>query len=81
MIYILLHIDLHYKFYIYRHPESKKRPSFNEIMLLLLKDDSTLLLIPDEDRLTHSDAGQLGASLEAGDKLYTDLQSMYIDEQ
>ncbi|XP_019855452.1 PREDICTED: uncharacterized protein LOC100635491 [Amphimedon queenslandica] len=60
------------------HPESKKRPSFNEIMLLLLKDDSTLLLIPDEDRLAHSEAGQLGAPLEAGDKLYTDLQSMYI---
>ena len=66
--------------YSYRHPESKKRPAFNDIMLLLLKDDSTLLLIPDEDRLTHSDAGQLGAPLEAGDKLYTDLQSMYIDD-
>ncbi|XP_019855444.1 PREDICTED: uncharacterized protein LOC109584225 [Amphimedon queenslandica] len=63
------------------HPESKKRPSFNEIMLLLLKDDSTLLLIPDEDRLTHSEAGQLGGPLEAGDKLYTDLQSMYIDDE
>ena len=61
-----------------RHPESKKRPSFNEIMLLLLKDDQTLLLIPEDDLLTHSQAGQLGAGLDAGEKLYGDLQSLYV---
>ena len=63
---------------ICRHPESKKRPSFNEIMLLLLKEDQTLLLIPEDDLLTHSQAGQLGAGLDAGEKLYTDLQSLYV---
>ena len=36
--------------------------------------------IPEEDLSTHPEAGTLGADLEAGHKMYIDLQSLYLTE-
>lgn len=44
-------------------------------MLLLLKDDQ--MEIPLEDLSTHPQAGALGATLEAGERMYIDLQNFY----
>ena len=46
-------------------------------MLILLQNDQSLLDIPEEDRSSHPQAGVLGASLEAGENMYQDLQSTY----
>ena len=61
-----------------RHPDPKKRPGFNDIMLVLLQNDQSLLNIPEEDLSSHPQAGVLGASLEAGENVYKTLQNMYI---
>ena len=60
-----------------RHPDPKKRPGFNDIMLTLLQNDQCLLDIPEEDRSSHPQAGILGASLEAGENMHRTLQNMY----
>ena len=60
-----------------RHPDPKKRPGFNDIMLVLLRNDQSLLEIPEEDCSSHPQAGVLGASLETGENMYKTLQNMY----
>ena len=47
-------------------------------MLLLQEHDQRLLEIPDKDKSTHPQAGILGANLEAGQRMYTDLQNTYM---
>ena len=61
-----------------RHPHHSKRPSFEEALQLLLDNEQTVLLIPSEDAATHDDAACLGAELQAGHRMYTDLQALYI---
>ena len=54
------------------------RPSFRELFLALTGDKSQVLLIPQADGETHPLAGVLGSPLEAGKKLYKELQNKYI---
>ena len=60
-----------------RHPIPRERPNFHDIMLVLLQEDKSIYDIPDEDLSTHSDAGTLGADLQAGEKMYEKLQRTY----
>ena len=62
-----------------RNPNTKERPTFNDIMLLLLQNDKTLLAIPEDALSTHPQAGVLGATLKAGEQMYMDIQSKYMD--
>ena len=73
---ILLHCVL---FSHLRHPEANKRPSFREVVQALLEHEDSLLHIPPEALSSHSQAGMLGAPLEAGMLMYTDTQEMYRD--
>ena len=63
--------------FCFRNPEPRERPDFNDIMLLLLQPDKSILVIPEKDLGTHPQAGVLGAPLEAGEGMYTDLQKSY----
>ena len=47
---------------------------------MLSHSDSQLLSWSEKDKDVHPEASCLGASLEAGDELYTDLQDYYLDE-
>ncbi len=48
-------------------------------MLTLTGTKEAVLSIPEEDSSTHPLAGVLGAPLEAGENVYTQLQNRYID--
>ena len=48
-------------------------------MLLLLQNDKTLLAIPEDALSTHPQAGVLGATLKAGEQMYMNIQSKYMD--
>ena len=48
-------------------------------MLQLLQNDKTLLSIPEDALSTHPQAGILGATLKAGEQMYMDIQSKYMD--
>lgn len=54
------------------------RPQFSDILAELLKDESSVLDIPQEDAAVHSNAAQLGADLEDGAAMYGSLQRLYI---
>ena len=57
-------------------PES--RPSFGAMVLELQRPDFKLLTWTSEDVAAHTEqARTLGAPLEAGENLYTDIQQMY----
>eukprot|EP00731_Ephydatia_muelleri_P029674 Em0021g197a len=60
------------------NPETHLRPSFRDIHLRLCQDENTLLRIPNEALLSSPQAGLLGAPLEAGEKMYLDLQKYYV---
>ena len=59
---------------MFRHPEVVDRPSFREVVQALLEHEDSLLHIPPEALSSHSQAGMLGAPLEAGTLMYTDVQ-------
>ena len=62
----------------HRNPEPKSRPQFQHITQLLAGNHSYLLGWSDEDReIAGEDASKLGASLEAANNLYFDLQTTY----
>ena len=61
-----------------RHPESSERPSFRDIVLTLASGEKNVLNIPEEDSSTNPLAGVLGAPLEAGENMYSELQRRYI---
>ena len=42
--------------------------------------DSDLLSWSEKDKAVHPQASSLGAPLEVGDELYTDLQDYYLDK-
>ena len=64
--------------YICRNPEPQVRPSFNGILLELHIRDSRVLKIPERDANSHKLANCIGGPLEAGEKMYTDLQLKYF---
>ena len=49
-----------------------------DILVALLEDESKVLKIPEEDASSHEYASMLGSVHEAGEKMYDDLQNMYI---
>ena len=63
----------------FRHHVSGDRPAFRELVIALTGTKDKVLSIPQEALDTHQVAGVLGAPLEAGQKLYTDLQNRYSD--
>jgi hypothetical protein len=72
ILIILLYIIL------YRNPASQARPSFKDILLELHARCSIVLEIPEPDTNSHSLANCVGGPLEAGEKMYTDLQWKYF---
>ena len=61
----------------WRNPDATLRPSFSDIKMSVSQDQNLLCQIPNEALLTHPQAGVLGAPLEAGENMYTELQSTY----
>ena len=62
---------------IYRHPSPSSRPSFQDILTALQKDEQEVLEIPTDAAQSHSSATVLGASLGAGAAMYQDLHLQY----
>ena len=62
-----------------RHPKTSLRPAFRDVVLTLVGSEQMVLNIPEEDSFSNPLAGVLGAPLEAGENMYTDLQKRYID--
>ncbi len=63
---------------ITRHPASTARPKYQAILTSLLEDPKKVLHIPQCDASSHSLACILGSPLEAGLKMYPDIQSTYM---
>ncbi len=61
-----------------RHPDASLRPEFRSILLSLLKLKDSPLSLPDDVLLPHPQAGTLGAPLEEGEGLHSDLQQTYL---
>ena len=62
-----------------RNPAKSKRPNFRTILLNLLENEEDVLSIPQEALDTHQLAGVLGSPLKAGERMYEDLQTKYIE--
>ena len=65
-------------FYVHRNSRPLARPTFKEILYVLLKDENETLQIPIKDACTHDSSIVLGAALDASKYMYTDLQQTYI---
>ena len=53
--------------------------AFRDIVLTLSGNEKIVLTIPNKDSSTNPLAGVLGAPLEAGEKMYSELQRRYVD--
>ena len=53
--------------------------TFRDIVLTLSGNEKVVLTIPKEDSSTSPLAGVLGAPLEAGKNMYSELQRRYVD--
>ncbi|CAI8021519.1 Ephrin type-A receptor 4a (Fragment) [Geodia barretti] len=61
------------------HPEPHSRPTFPDIQTVLQRPDFKLLTWTAEDVAAYTEeARTLGAPLEAGEELYTDIQNCYM---
>ena len=60
---------------VYRNVDKSGRPQFREIVQTLSQSEDELLFIPEEVTRGHPQASILGAPLEAGRDLYTQLQN------
>ena len=61
-----------------RNPEPSSRPTFPEIQVEVMRPDFKLLTWTAEDVAAYTEeARTLGAPLEAGEELYTDIQNTY----
>ena len=61
-----------------RNPEPEFRPTFPDIQTVLQRPDFKLLTWTAEDVAAYTEeARTLGAPLEAGEELYTDIQNTY----
>ena len=69
---ILLNVILH------RHHTPSLRPNFRDLLAVMLDDEATILDIPVGDASSNEHASTLGASLEAGKGMYTNLQQVYL---
>lgn len=63
-----------------RHPAPSTRLAFKDILAALLHDEAKVLDIPVEDASTHEQASLLGAPLEAGESMYSDLQQLHLPD-
>ncbi len=64
-----------------RHPQPESRPAFTNILTSLQRPDYQLLKWRAEDVVAGSEAAKLlGAPLEEGEGLYTELQKTYVDK-
>ena len=63
---------------LYRNSDKSARPQFREIVQTLSQSEDELLFIPEEVTRGHPQASILGAPLEAGRDLYTQLQNAYM---
>ena len=62
-----------------RNPEPSSRPTFPEIQIEVMRPDFKLLTWTAEDVAAYTEeARTLGAPLEAGEELYTDIQNTYV---
>ncbi|KAL5491611.1 hypothetical protein EMCRGX_G016929 [Ephydatia muelleri] len=59
-------------------PDDHARPSFRDIHMSLSQDQAFVLHVPEEAASTHPQAAVLGAPLEAGEKMYIELQKSYL---
>ena len=64
----------------YRHPVVPSRPTFFELLQTLASYEAALFAWSEEDKAVHPQAAVLGAPLEAGLDLYTELQTSYEEE-
>ena len=75
---ILLHVLRLTHTLFCRNPEPESRPEFPDIQVELQRPDFKLLTWTAEDVAAYTEqARTLGAPLEAGEELYTELQCMY----
>ena len=65
-------------FYMYRCPESSRRPTFAQLVEMLSQADFELLAWREEDTQIGPQVSMVGAPLEASKDLYSDLQTLYI---
>ena len=76
LLLLCMHND--FLFHAYRNPAPELRPLFDTILMELQHPDFKLLSWTVEDVSTYCEqARTLGAPLEAGEELYTDIQNMY----
>ena len=65
-----------------RNPEPESRPTFPDIQTVLQRPDFKLLTWTAEDVAAYTEeARTLGAPLEAGEELYTEIQKTYAMPQ
>ncbi|KAL5490941.1 hypothetical protein EMCRGX_G016145 [Ephydatia muelleri] len=60
------------------NPATHSRPLFKDIYQSLCQSEELVLAIPCDVHLIHPNAGMVGASLEAGQNLYIELQKSYL---
>eukprot|EP00731_Ephydatia_muelleri_P018697 Em0011g737a len=63
------------------NPDASLRPLFSDIYMSLFQNQNLVCQIPNEALLTHSQAGVLGAPLEAGKNMYLDIQKTYTNKK
>ena len=61
-----------------RNVDKSSRPQFTDIVHTLSQSEDQLLYIPEVVTRDHPQAAILGAPLEAGRNLYTQLQNTYM---
>ena len=62
-----------------RHPDKHARPTFTQLLEALHYSEVRLLSWSEKDLSIHPQAAMLGAPLEAGENLYTELQIIYLE--
>ena len=77
-IFLILEQYCSIVYLIFRANNPNERPSFRDLLLTLPDKDSSGLRIPMKERNSSTQAGTLGAPLQAGYGMYTDLQRTYI---
>ena len=73
----ILCISNFYNYSHCRHPDESSRPTFIHLLKTLTRSPGQLLSWSHEDTWGVAEAIVLGASLQAGKKLYPDLQDEY----
>ena len=63
----------------HRNPKPVNRPTFNAIRCILKQPKECVLKWSWDDQDVHENAATLGADLEIGKLLYTDLQKAYVE--